>query len=346
MQRHREAGKHGDRAALIEYVHLLRYGPTAARTPGTVYASVPQIAKVVRRSPTQVRTMLRLGVGARQLPGKGKPGRASKLTGQHIQFLVSQDTLARWAAKTLDERVVLFHRQFGEVMISRVTLLKIYARHKISRKSFRYVKTLNIKNPHLRDAEIEQLKASVADSQAKGRKMIFTDEAMFTTATFPSKGYARRGLNVTIEEKLTSSPALAVVAGVSAEGGLEGFYMQPRSIDSDAFIQYLLHLVEKNDPSTFTVFLDNCRVHHSIKVKDFIKENNIDVIYNVPYGPEFNAIERVWAQLKLRFKKQRLNAVLSGVSPNYNTLVKEIVLGYPQHKICSIVQGTMKSQLA
>ena len=145
MQRHREAGKQGDRAALIEYVHLLRYGPTAARTPGTVYASVPQIAKVVRRSPTQVRTMLRLGVGARRLPGKGKPGRASKLTGQHIQFLVSQDTLARWAAKTLDERVVLFHRQFGEVMISRVTLLKIYARHKISRKSFRYVKTLNIK---------------------------------------------------------------------------------------------------------------------------------------------------------------------------------------------------------
>ena len=52
MQRYREEGKHGDRAALIEYVHLLRYGPTAARTPGTVYASVPQIAKVVRRSPT------------------------------------------------------------------------------------------------------------------------------------------------------------------------------------------------------------------------------------------------------------------------------------------------------
>ena len=38
-----------------------------------------------------------------------------------------------------------------------------------------------------------------------------------------------------IEEKLVSSPALAVV-GVSAEGSLEGFYMQPKSIDSDAFI--------------------------------------------------------------------------------------------------------------
>jgi hypothetical protein len=79
-------------------------------------------------------------------------------------------------------------------------------------------------------------------------------------------GYAARGENVVIEEKLTSSPAYAVVAGVSAEGGLEGFYMQPKSIDSDAFIQYLTHLTTHQDPSTFTLFMVNCRVHHSIKV--------------------------------------------------------------------------------
>ena len=70
------------------------------------------------------------------------------------------------------------------------------------------------------------------------------------------------------------------------------------------------------------------------------------MIFNVPYGPQFNPIERVWAQLKLRFKRLRLDLVLSGESPNYNNLVKDILLGYPRHKICSIVQGTMKSQLA
>jgi transposase len=40
-------------------------------------------------------------------------------------------------------------------------------------------------------------------------------------------------------------------------------------------------------------------VHHSIKAQAFIRENNIDVIFNVPYGPEYNPIERVWAQIKL-----------------------------------------------
>ena len=48
-------GNHGmekQEGGLLGYMELLRYGPTAARTPGTVYASVPQIAKVVKLSPT------------------------------------------------------------------------------------------------------------------------------------------------------------------------------------------------------------------------------------------------------------------------------------------------------
>ncbi len=59
---------------------------------------------------------------------------------------------------------------------------------------------------------------------------------MFTTATLTDRGYAAKGHNVSLEEKLVSSPAIAVVAGVSAEKGLEGYYLQRKSIDSDAFI--------------------------------------------------------------------------------------------------------------
>jgi hypothetical protein len=71
---------------------------------------------------------------------------------------------------------------------------------------------------------------------------------------------------VTLEEKLTSSPAMAVVAGVSGANGLEAFHQQPYSIDSDAFIQYLLTLLQHSKPADFVLFMDNCRVHHSKKV--------------------------------------------------------------------------------
>ena len=40
-----------------------------------------------------------------------------------------------------------------------------------------------------------------------------------------------------------------------------------------------------------------------------------------------------------------MEAVLSGQSPNYETLVRNIILGYPKDKICSIVRGTMESHL-
>jgi transposase len=114
---------------------------------------------------------------------------------------------------------------------------------------------------------------------------------VFTTATLPNRAYAAKGDNITLEEKLTSSPAVAVVAGVSAEMGLEAFFIHARSIDSDSFIQYLLVLLDSSKASEFVIFLDNCRVHHSKKVDQFLKENKIEVIFNVPYGPEYNPIE-------------------------------------------------------
>lgn len=136
-----------------------------------------------------------------------------------------------------------------------------------------------------------------------------------------------------------------MVAGVSGENGLEGFYIQPKSIDSDAFIQYLLGLLSTSKASTFTVFMDNCRVHHSKKVAEFIKQNDIDVIFNVAYSPQYNAIERVWAQYKILYKKARLELIIEEKSPNYEKLVRKIMLSLPSEKIRSICTGTMRSKL-
>ncbi len=91
--------------------------------------------------------------------------------------------------------------------------------------------------------------------------------------------------------------------------------------------------------------MDNCRVHHSIKVQQFILEHKLHVIFNVAYGPEFNPIERVWAQLKLVFKKRRLTLILEGRVPNYEKIIRNILHTYPKEKIRSICEGTMMSKL-
>ena len=65
----------------------------------------------------------------------------------------------------------------------------------------------------------------------------------------------------------------------------------------------------------------------------------------VPYGPEFNPIERVWAQVKLLFKKERMNAMLLGGAPDFEKLLRRIMMAYPPEKIASICKGTYKSML-
>jgi hypothetical protein len=179
--------------------------------------------------------------------------------------------------------------------IHKSTILAVYRKYGIKRKSLRYVKTLRYQDPKRRHAAILHMRQELQQAMIAGKRVIYIDEAMFTTSTLPTRGFAGKNENVVVEEKLISTPALAVVAGVSAERGLEAFHIQPKSIDSDALIQFLLTILAHSKPSEFTIFADNCRVHHSKKVDKFVQEPGFSIILNVPYGPEYNPIERVWS---------------------------------------------------
>ena len=48
------------------------------------------------------------------------------------------------------------------------------------------------------------------------------------------------------------------------------------------------------------LFLDNCSIHHTKAVRQFRKDhrNRLTVIWNAPYAPNLNLIERFWGHLK------------------------------------------------
>jgi hypothetical protein len=137
-------------------------------------------------------------------------------------------------------------------------------------------------------------------------KIIFVDESMFTTSTRMSHAYSSRNKNILLIEMLMNNDAIAVVAGVSIEAGLDGFLTHPKSIDSDTFIIFLDNLRESNVGRQITLFMDNCSVHHSKKVTSYIKEHGLIAIFNVPYSPQYNPIERVWAIAKNEYKRRKL----------------------------------------
>ena len=75
--------------------------------------------------------------------------------------------------------------------------------------------------------------------------------------------YAPNRMNISVNEKLASAPAIAVVAGVSAEQGLEAWLTFPRSIDSDTFISFLESLLAANNCKKIALLVDNVSTHRS-----------------------------------------------------------------------------------
>ena len=86
-------------------------------------------------------------------------------------------------------------------------------------------------------------------------------------------------------------------------------------------------------------------MHHSKKTTQFLLENGIEAIYNVAYAPEYNPMERVLAQFKAKFKKEKMDLILEGRTPNYEKIIRRILQDFPPDKISSICKGTMRSQM-
>ena len=105
----------------------------------------------------------------------------------------------------------------------------------------------------------------------------------------------------------------------------------------------MLTLLQASEAQTFVLFLDNCRVHHSEKASKFLEDNKVEAIFDVPYEPEYNPIERVWARFKAEFKKIKMAQIIDGHSPDYDKLIRKIMHSYPPEKISSIVEKTMKA---
>ena len=65
-----------------------------------------------------------------------------KIKDKHIDFLCSQETLEKWAGKTLKERAKLFHREFPDIKISATSVARLYKSHKIKKKRIVFQKKL------------------------------------------------------------------------------------------------------------------------------------------------------------------------------------------------------------
>lgn len=71
---------------------------------------------------------------------------------------------------------------------------------------------------------------------------------------------------------------------------------------SGDFLEFLVWLVNEIyvDKQHVYLFLDNCSIHHTKAVRTFLDahRHRVTVIWNAPYAPNLNLIERFWGHLK------------------------------------------------
>ena len=51
----------------------------------------------------------------------------------------------------------------------------------------------------------------------------------------------------------------------------------------------------------------------------------VDAIFNIPFGPEYNPIERVWTRFKEEFQNIKMAHIIEGHSPDYEKLIRKIM---------------------
>ena len=74
-----------------------------------------------------------------------------------------------------------------------------------------------------------------------------------------------------------------------------------RFFNFEATIKFIKDIIEEN--KKIALFWDNASIHKSSKTKAFLINHNIKSILNVPYKPDYNAIENFWAEAKKEFRK-------------------------------------------
>ena len=111
----------------------------------------------------------------------------SKFLQHHKGYLVSSETLTECAHMSLAERGQVFHRRFGEVMISPSTIRRIYLKHKIRFKNIKRGKReIDFTDSHYLSL-FHRMRALIKQMEESQTQVIYLDETVFTFRAFRSK---------------------------------------------------------------------------------------------------------------------------------------------------------------
>jgi len=138
--------------------------------------------------------------------------------------------------------------------------------------------------------------------------IISLDETSVDTFISPLRGWSEAGTR--IERKFSfQRKRITLISSINNK-----YIMNNKMIEGTAnakiFKEFLEELIIKikekyGENEKVYLLLDNARIHHAKIIKEFIiNYNNIELLFNPPYCPQYNPIERLFSKLKNELRKK------------------------------------------
>ena len=125
---------------------------------------------------------------------------------------------------------------------------------------------------------------------------------MVTVEHYP-RGYAPAGKTPVLVLPQSKRERINLIASITAQGKVR-FMVYPDTLKASVLIEFLRRLIKDTDRKVFLI-LDNLKVHHSRKVREWVDkhQDRIELFFLLPYSPHLNPDEYFNADLKARLHK-------------------------------------------
>jgi len=145
----------------------------------------------------------------------------------------------------------------------------------------------------------EDYPAIKSKAKQENAEIYWGDETGIQNDAYLVKGFAPKGNTPVINLNVNKS-RINMVSAISNQGKVR-FMLYEDTMTADRLIQFMTRLVKDANRKVLLI-LDNLRVHHSKRVKAWLKKNQekIEIYYLPSYSPELNPDEYLNGDLKRR----------------------------------------------
>ena len=208
--------------------------------------------------------------------------------------------------RAIEEKPDAYLRELAEQYNCSVTAV-FYAIKKL-KLTYKKTFTYSEKSEEKRAEFLDKIKAIPAE------KIVYIDESGIDEYLQREKGRAPRGVKIQDTKRGRKFQRINVVAGVNVQRRLAPLCYTgstTSAVFENWFTGSLLPCVAEGS----TIIMDNASFHRKSKLRELAGNAHADVIFLPPYSPDYNPIEKVWANMKrwLKDNLQRFSNIADAI---------------------------------